>query len=509
MARFLKDGRLLFSAIATLFIGLTCTSADFVTIPVASLWDAAVVFAQWAIVMIALFPVIHLITLNRYVFAVFFPIVCLLSGVLTWFRYTTGTVLTTMILDATFDNDIRISAELMSPGLFVIAVASLLAGMLFAFYRFRKFGLNRYLWWHLALAIIWLCGAYSHWKIRLPVAEKIPTNLYFVTSRYLAEKRIYLKTRPPLGENITCGENRPLVIFILGESLRADHLQINGYERNTTPCLAAEDIISFPNIYSEGVITNVSLPTILTRADGIHPERADNERSFVDLFKRCGYHTVWLANQEPADSYVYFMQECDTLIYGNINKSSYVFDCWTDEVLLPDFETFTRNSDTSRLIILHTIGSHWYYNSHYPADFKHFTPITESKIVSSNTREQMVNSYDNTVLYTDFFICNIINRLRAANAIIIYLSDHGEALGEDGRYLHAFDAPAAHNPACFVWMSQQYKVLYPDRYKSLSDNCLRRYDTDFLFHTILESANIQSDVIEPEKSLFNPLIINQ
>jgi len=386
--RFLRQQGLLFSGAATLFIGAAYTSADFFTLPASSLKDVAFLFMQWAVVMFALFPVIHLLSLNRYMFAALFPPVCLLSGVLAWFRYATGTVLTTMILDAASDNDSKITAELLTAGLYAVAAGSLLIGVLFAVWRFRSQTLNTVQnlvkgfpclvkGLHIILAALWLAIVLSIWQIRLPVAEKIPLNLYFVTARWLAEKREYLKERPPLPGEVVCGADKPLVVFILGESLRADHLTFNGYGRNTTPYLNNEDIISFPHIYSEATLTNTSLPFLLTRADSLYPERGATERSFIDLFKRCNYYTVWLANQEPADSYVYFMRECDTLVHGNIDKSPYVFDAgWTDELLLPPFDDFVGEGKGARLIILHSIGSHWYYNAHYPSSNLNKVPNT-------------------------------------------------------------------------------------------------------------------------------------
>jgi glucan phosphoethanolaminetransferase (alkaline phosphatase superfamily) len=289
----------------------------------------------------------------------------------------------------------------------------------------------------------------------------------------------------------------------LGESLRADHLSFNGYERNTTPYLSQEDIISFPNIYSEYTYTDISLSHILTRADSLDSDLAYKERSFIDLFKHCGYYTTWLANQQPNKSYLYFMNECDTMISFNINKSSYVFDKWTDGDLLPPFETFIEKKGQNQFIVMHTIGSHWYYNSHFPDEFQKYNPVVKSRIVSSNTLEEMINSYDNTILYTDYFVFEVINRLRDKNAILFYLSDHGEALGENGKWLHADDAPPMHNPACWVWMSPQYKNENPEKYEILQNNKEKRYRSGFLFHTITEAAGIQSDVINEKLSLFH------
>ncbi|MDR2683924.1 MAG: phosphoethanolamine transferase, partial [Prevotellaceae bacterium] len=369
-------------------------------------------------------------------------------------------------------------------------------------YRFKKIKKIAYLPFHIVFALAWFYLIFQLPRIERPMTERIPMNLYFIPAQYFEEKKEILKHRAEFEGQVFCSENKPIVVLIIGETLRADHLGLNGYERNTTPMLEKEDVISFQNIYSEETNTSPSVAHILTRADSIHPELAYSERSFVDLFKKCGYYTMWLANQEPAGAYIYFMQECDTLIYGQINKSYYSWDKWTDELLLPPFDSITQSTDESRLIIMHTIGSHWYYNTHFTADFQRFNPITKSRITSSNTSEEMINSYDNTVLFTDYFIVQVISRLKNKNAVVFYLSDHGEALGENGVWLHANNVEGAHKPACMVWLSEKYKADNTQRYKTLKQNAQKHYRTDFVFHTILESANIESEVINKEMSLF-------
>lgn len=492
----------LFITLATLFLGIAFTSADFFTSPAGDAKGMLTLFFQWGMLVVALCSFVYLLSLNKYIFAVFYPVIALLSAVLTYFRYTTGTILTTMILDAALDNDVSITYELISPGLILSIFAGTSVAILFAYYRIVKIKVKP-MGIHAGIALLSFLLLFNIPRIKAPLAERIPFNLYFMTKRYLSEKNEVLTERPPLGKQPHCEESSDLlVLFILGESLRSDHLGFNGYSRNTTPHLSGEDIISFTNIYSEYTYTNASLPHILTRADSISPERGYEERSFIDLYKRCGYYTSWLANQESAKSYIYFMKECDTLVMNNINKSPYVFDKWLDEDMLPSFQHLLKKRETRQLVIMHTIGSHWYYNSHFPDDFQKFNPVTASRIVSSNSAEEMINSYDNTVLYTDYFIFRVMNMIRERNAILIYLSDHAEALGEEGVWLHAVDAPVLHYPACFVWMTEQYKGYHPEKYEKLQSNKDKFYRTDFAFPSLLDAAGIESDVSDKSLSIF-------
>lgn len=492
-----------FITLATLFIGVCFTSADFFTSPVVQFKDSLILFLQWGVLVLALWPVMYLLSLNRYIFGIIFPILMVLCSVLMYFRYATGTILTTMILDVALNNDQKLTYELISPELIAVIIFSFLMAILFVFYRFRTIK-PIHPWVHLAAALVLFGVLFNISHIKAPIAERIPFNLYFITSRYLAEKKEIAGDRKRLSENITCKENDPLLVLcILGESLRSDHLGLNGYQRNTTPNLSKEDIISFPHIYSEYTYTNASVPHILTRADSIYPDRAYSERSFIDLFKQCGYYTSWLANQESAKSYVYFMNECDTLVFHNMNKSSYVFDQWLDEDMLPGFQALLQKENQKQLVIMHTIGSHWYYNAHFPEEFQQYNPITQSRIVASNSPEEMINSYDNTVLYTDYFLATVIRLIKNKKAVVFYLSDHAEALGEDGVWLHATDVPAVHRTACFIWMSETYKNNYHARYRQLQLNKNNNYRTDFLFPSILEAAGIESPVIDRSLSLFH------
>jgi glucan phosphoethanolaminetransferase (alkaline phosphatase superfamily) len=492
---------LLFVTAATLFVGLTFTSADFLTVPFAGWRDVVILLFQWGVLMLALWPAIYLLAASRFVFAAAYPLMCVLSAILAWFRYATRTTFTTMILDSALDNDAAVSMELITPGLILVGLFALFIAMLLVILRFRKIRMRRPLL-QAALAVGILLALFSTNRVRNPASQRIPFNLYFVTKQYFSEKETALTERRAFPDNTACPDADLTIVCVIGETLRADHLALNGYDRPTTPCLDREDIISFTNIYSEYTYTNPSVAHILSPADSIHPEIAYTERSFVDLYKRCGFQTAWLANQERAQSYVYFMNECDTLIYIHADKSPYVFDKWVDGDILPAFDALLTANDRPKLFILHTIGSHWYYNSHFTDEFERFTPITRSRIMTSNTSEEMINSYDNTVLYTDYFLSELIDRLRSKNALLLYLSDHGESLGEDGVWLHAADTPPMHRPACLVWMSPTYKRTYPKKYAALRRNTANYYRSDFLFPTIVEAAGIRNPAVDSTLSLF-------
>ena len=136
-----------------------------------------------------------------------------------------------------------------------------------------------------------------------------------------------------------CLKCPPDVVVVIGESLRSDHVPMNGYHRNTMPRLSRDStLISFAHVFSEPWCTHTSVPRIMTRADSANPDIAYKEQSFITLFKRAGYHTVWLSNQDSNSTYAYFMHEADSLVMGNPAKSMYNFDKWLDVELVPDIQ---------------------------------------------------------------------------------------------------------------------------------------------------------------------------
>lgn len=494
---------LLFIGIITLFLGVCFTSADFFAIPVAGVKDFLVIAAQWLMVTLALFLLCAGLASYRLLFAVSFPLLTLASTLLAWFRWTLNATLTPMILDVALENDWRTSADLVTVGLIGCVLLSLWIAGGFVYYRWRKITLHRPII-PFVCSLLLLVGMMQIFTLRRPISERIPFTLYFSSVRFWQEKQIAQEERIDLTAGAHCEEEELTVVVVLGESLRPDHLGLNGYARNTTPLLSKErSLVSLPYIYTEQTYTNRSIPHLLTRADSSDYERAYTEPSFISLFRACDYYTVWLANQEAANTYVYFMNECDSLFYVNIDKSSYVFDRWVDGDLLPLLDNALRVERPRKLIVLHTIGSHWWYNSHFTDDYATFQPVVKSKVISACTQEEMINSYDNTILYTDYFLAEVINRLRDRKAVLLYQSDHGEALGEEGVWLHASDSPAAHRAAGFVWLSPAYEAAHPTYLEVLRRNASRPYRTDYLFHSVLDAGFVRSPYWDASLSIFN------
>ncbi len=490
--------------IITLICGIFFIFPDFANYPTVGFKGTIYTILHWALNCIPLFILLYIISINKYIFAICFPFLVVSGVTLGYYSYFYKATLTPMIIDASLNNDLGTSLDVISPVQAIITLVAFTLSILVVKYRFSYVKVKKpILQFAIGLAVMLLVFSIND-RITTSFFQRYPASLAYNFNEYLKlnSNKNQKRTNPDSTLVYKATENLT-VVFVIGESVRADHLAINGYKRNTTPLLSKhKNLVSFKNIYSEYTYTNPSVAHILSRADSINPDLSQTEKSFITLFKNSNYRCTWLANQDASTSYYSFMKEADTLIYARPEKSVYTYSSWLDSDLIPHYNSTLNQPDKNKLIILHTIGSHWFYNSHYPASFKVFKPTAESKIVLQNSPEEMINSYDNSIIYSDYIVNQLIENLKNKNAILIYLSDHGESLGENGNWLHATDDIQIKNPACFVWYSNTYSNKYPLKIKALYKNKDKRYRTDFLFHSILAASSIPSKTIKPELNIF-------
>lgn len=492
----------LFSIVITLLYGVFFIFSEFYGMPYSGLDDFSVLVFQFMVIEFATLGLICLLSISRYIFAAVFPLMTVACTAVTYFRYTAQVTLTPMVIDLAIVNDFNTSMDVVTWQLVALCVLSLAVSVFAVRYRFRRVNVS-HAWAHAAIAAFILFLPFRLGASNMAVRGRMPFSLYTSVSDYLDYRRDVSAERTPFKGRAVCGSDSLTVVFVLGESVRASNLQINGYHRATTPLLCREkNVVSIPDVYTDYIYTHTSVPHIMTRYDAEDPDKAYSERSFVSLLKQAGYRTAWLANQESVSTFVYFMEECDTLVYVNGGKSLYVFDKWLDEDLLPAYEEELRRDEGRKFILLHTIGSHWWYNSHYPQRYEVYKPVVRSRVISANNKEEMRNSYDNTILYSDYVWHRLISSLRGRNAVLVYLSDHAECLGEDGYFTHGTDRPQLHHPACFVWYSDEFARRYPDKVKALRANRDRRWKSYFLFHSILDAADVRSRYVDDSLNIF-------
>lgn len=452
---------------------------------------------------IGTFWIVYLCGCSRYLCALTLPLLAISGAILSFYLIGYRTTLTPMLIDATLHTNIEEAIGVISWPMVVWVIVNIGIAGLFVWYRWRQIEL-KHTWLHAFVSIV-LGTLYfmSNDRLQNSLCQRYPYNIAYTYIEYRSLQQSMKEQRLIPSYRVTEQADSLSIVLILGEAVRADHLQLNGYERATTPRLIQRaNIVSFPNIYCAQTHTLASLPHILTRADSIHPQYQYSEASFISIFHQLGYYTAWISNQDLGDTFSPFLNECDTMIFANAGKSEFVFTQWLDEDLLPVMLRVVPDFSDRSLLILHTIGSHWYYNNHVPESMQFYQPVTTNKVISCNTSEQIINSYDNTILYMDYFVDSVISTLQDKKAILIYQSDHGEALGEDDQYMHANGSEWVKHPACFVWYSDQFAKSYPEKIHNLIANKDKHYRTDYVFYSILFAAGIEAEGNHTDMNIF-------
>jgi len=304
--------------------------------------------------------------------------------------------------------------------------------------------------------------------------------------------------------------DREIYIVVIGESARYGNFSINGYARETSPLLEKKSgLLTFHNVYSVSNATEYALPLLLSRATPLNHEEAYREKTFVDAFKECGFYTSWIANQASYYPYVKRIANDVDAAYFSFNDFDAIANY--DGLLLTRIDSVLDRNEQKTLIVVHTLGSHFRYNFRYPKEFEKFTPALEGvgnyTIVAEKNKEILINSYDNTILYTDYVLSEIINRVEEKNGVsaVLYVSDHAENLYDDGGslVLHGNKYPTTkeiHVPL-FVWTSPKYKSFYENKQKSLEANTIKKVSASSIFHSVLDIADISYPGETLEKSI--------
>lgn len=490
------------TVVSLVFSGLFITPY-FLDTPVEGGSDLMKVIVYWAVCFVANTLLLGAFAAYSKVFNYFIYVYSLVGSVLAYARYAYKATLTPMLIDAALHNDWSTTFELLSTGGFVFVSVCLVLARLADIFRNHVIPSRPLL--SMVACITLLVVMYNcNFRIQTGLSQRFPVNVYSATNLYLesyvgTEERV----NPDVRSYAVQRDDSLTVVVILGESLRSDHLALNGYSRPTTSTLnTLSNLVSLPNIYSEYTYTCRSLQHMLTRADSVCPDYAFSELSFITSLSLEGFRSYWVSNQDMTSVLSPFIAECDSAYFVHPEKSVYVYSDWYDSDMLPVLSGLLELPEPRNLILLHSIGSHWYYNNHCPDEMLRFTPVTNSREVSNCTPDEIVNSYDNTVVATDRFIADVVELLRSRNALLIYQSDHGEALGEGGEWLHANDSECNRNPACLIWYSDEYYKRNADKIERLKDNRLKRYRTDYLYHSVLYGANSGSALIDTAQVIF-------
>ncbi|MDF9435129.1 phosphoethanolamine transferase [Chromohalobacter israelensis] len=329
----------------------------------------------------------------------------------------------------------------------------------------------------------------------------------------LPDKKIPLESDAKLADEASNGNSKPkLLVIVVGETMRAANWGLNGYERQTTPKLNDRNVINFPHVTSCGTSTAVSLPCMFSPLghDDYDERYIKSHESLLDVLKHAGIDVEWFDNQSGCKGV------CEGVKNETLSLQSFPDLCASgrcyDEALverLKDELKKNSGSNDDKVVVLHQLGNHGpSYYQRYPEPFGRFAPVCETADLNKCQKNEIVNAYDNGVLYTDSVLDSLISALKSQSqysAAMLYVADHGESLGENGVYLHGLPYSIAPREQTHVpmtwWLDKDFVGS-----TGLDNDCLYKnaddtYSHANLFSSILGLMQVATSAYKPDQDI--------
>ncbi|HRG72722.1 MAG TPA: phosphoethanolamine--lipid A transferase, partial [Thauera aminoaromatica] len=434
--------------------------------------------------------------------------------------------------------DLAEARELLTPGFFLQVAALALPPLVFlARARVRRRPLRRALAIRAAAAVLALLVAVAalgsvfkdfsgqmrnHKELRYLITPAAPLwSLARVLSR---DAQAANQPRRPVGADARLGASwaaakKPtLFVIVVGETARAANWGLDrgagqSPAHDTTPELARRAVINFPDVTSCGTNTEVSVPCMfsLQGRRNYDEDAIRGSESLLDVLRHAGLRVVWNDNQSGCKGV------CAGVESLRPDPAALPALCdgerCLDEALLESSRALLRDPQGNLVLVLHQLGNHGpAYFRRYPEAFRRFTPTCDDEDLSKCTREQVVNSYDNALSYTDHVLARGIDLLKELepryDAALLYVSDHGESLGENGLYLHGLPysiAPAEQTRVpMLMWLSSGFAARNRVDAACLRGQAARPASHDNLFHTVLGLLDVRTAVRDDALDLTAP-----
>ena len=310
-------------------------------------------------------------------------------------------------------------------------------------------------------------------------------------------------------------DGRPRVlVLVVGETARAANFSLIGYPRETNPELAKADVTVFSNVKSCGTSTEVSLPCMFSPygRENYDERRIKHSEGLLDVLARAGYTVKWIDNQSGCKGVCMGKgieyEKTDALLAPELCADA---ECH-DEILARQLSQELAQVRGNTVFVLHMMGNHGpAYFRRYPEAFRRFIPDCPTAELRECSRLEVVNAYDNAILYTDHVLASVIRTLasnpRPLDSAMIYVSDHGESLGERGLYLHGMPYAIApdlqtHVPMV-VWMSRQLTGSGDVDQRCLREKSRTALSHDNLFHSVLGLLDVQTVAYDSAHDIFD------
>ncbi len=496
-------------------------------------WTAAgtwALIAGYAVVLTTLQYVVFLLFMSRWTAKPLLALLILVAATVSYFTGTYGTYFDTTMIENVLQTDTREASELLTESFMLhMAVFALLPILLLhrvyiPAVSWRRALLRRL--GYLSLATVALIASILLTYHSLsPLMRNQPELRYLVTpGNYLvsmvrvltAHDSVEPQQRLPLESDAKLaahpGQKPALLVVVVGETVRAANWGLNGYDRQTTPQLAQRDVINYTNVSSCGTSTAVSVPCMFSPLghEDYDESYIDSHESLLDVLQHAGVNVLWLDNQSGCKGV------CAGVASDSIGADDYPVLCQDerclDGALAKELERRVARSQGDTVIVLHELGNHGpSYYRRYPQAFRHFTPTCDSGDLSQCSQQQIVNSYDNAILYNDSVLSEIIDFLAQQQrfaASMVYLSDHGESLGEHGLYLHGLPYAIAPDEQTrvpmFWWLSKAMQQRSGIETDCLASHTEQPHSQANLFHSALGIMGVTTQIYRPKFDIIRP-----
>lgn len=303
-----------------------------------------------------------------------------------------------------------------------------------------------------------------------------------------------------------------LFVLVVGEAARAEEFAVDGYWRDTTPYLSHSDVVSFTNVHSCGTSTAESLPCMFSPfgRQGASTDTVRRYESLLDVVQRAGFGVLCLDNNSGCKG------TCAGVETLAVNRERAGELCGNDEcydeVLVQELDAALARRQGNLFVVLHQHGSHGpAYFRRYPQRFEKFRPVCRAAELRDCSAAEVRNAYDNSILYTDYVLHRLMEQLGARtgryDTAMMYVSDHGESLGEGGLYLHGLPYAIApdvqtHVPLIF-WMSADFSRTFAVGRDCLAGEAGKSYSHDNLFHSVLGLLGISTRAYDRSRDMFS------
>lgn len=501
-------------------------------------WNFIYHHADWnsssMIVAISILPIVIFTPLYLLFNLITFPplakpliiVLLLLSAAADYMMKNLGVVIDSSMIRNMFETNTREALDLVTmPAilhifLFAVVPAFFVAYVKIDYDTILKETKKRLLWCLMAILVSALVVPVSYKEYVSYGRNNKKIRYYMNTFNYIASSLRYYKLSHIAKHKFIILDDNPqmlkknnssprVLIYMLGETARAENFSLYGYSRETNPYLQQQNVITFKNTTSCGTATTVSVPCMFSHQTRkkFKLNAAAYTQNLLDILQTAGYEIFWRDNDDGCKDV------CNRVDNQKIQRGEGIPHCFKrycyDEVLLEGLDQQIKDIKKDTVIVLHMMGSHGpTYYQRYPAEFDQFKPACNTADLKDCSRQQIINTYDNTILYTDYLLSSVIEILKKyphLASAMLFVSDHGESLGENSIYLHGLPYAIAPNQQkqipMILWLSERIKQDVAIDEKKLQENAAKKaYSHDNLFHSLLHLLSVKTSVAETDRA---------